>query len=136
MTADPPDTPCATPVRRGLLVRAAAGLAALGLVWGVAVGAPADPPEMKQAIERGHVLFTQPWAEGAKACSACHAGGRNKLTGARVNEYPKYDRAMKRVVSGQQKINQMIETKSGGVPLELGSDDLNALEAYIKSIGG
>ena len=47
---------------------------------------------------------------------------------------PKYDKVMKRVVSARQKINNMIKTKSGGEPLDLDSDDLTALEAYISTL--
>ena len=81
------------------------------------------------------MVWTTPFGEGAKACSACHSSGANKLTAARLNAYPKYDRPLRAFVTGQQKINQMIRTKGGGTELPLGSDDLNALEAYIKSIG-
>ena len=64
---------------------------------------------------------------------ACHKRGKNKLTAARLNGYPKYDKFLKKVVTGQQKLNQMIRKSAKGEPLELGSADLNALEAYIKS---
>ena len=89
---------------------------------------------LEEAVKRGAALWKKSWRKGAKACFACHTRGPNKMTGRRMNTYPKYDKALGKVVSGQQKINNMIKTKSGGKVLELGSDDLNALEAYIKTL--
>ncbi len=122
--------------RRGIAAGGITILAlALGLSWGVALGAPKEGDDVARArLERGKSLFTTAFAEGAKSCQSCHASGANKLTMNRLNAYPKYDRPMRAFVSAQQKINQMIATKSGGSELPLGSDDLNALEAYIKSL--
>ena len=39
-----------------------------------------------------------------------------------------------KVVSARQKINHMIKSKSGGRKLDLASDDLTALEAFIKTL--
>lgn len=99
-----------------------------------ASGGPADHPELKKSIERGRELFGQAFAPGQKSCAACHAGGANKITGKRLNAYPLYDKDLKAVVSVQQKLNQMIESKCKGSALPLGSPDLNALEAYMKTL--
>ena len=86
------------------------------------------------SVARGKVLWRQSWRPGAKGCFACHTRGPNKMTSQRQAAYPKFDLAMGKVVSVRQKINQMIRTKSGGKLLELTSDDLTALEAYIKTL--
>ncbi len=92
--------------------------------------APGDQA-MRAALRRGQELWNQVWAPNQKSCSTCHAGGPNKLVAARAKSYPKWDKDFNRVVTVQQKMNQMIAEKALGKPLELGSDDLNALEAWI-----
>lgn len=89
---------------------------------------------LEAAIERGRVLYEQSWQPGAKSCRACHARGPNQLTSERIASYPKYDKTLKRVVSAQQKLAQMIKAKGQGEPPELGSEDLTALEAYVSSL--
>ncbi|MHC5010784.1 MAG: hypothetical protein ACYTG6_07510 [Planctomycetota bacterium] len=89
---------------------------------------------LRAAERRGEELWRQTWAEGQKSCAECHDMGRNKMRAMRLKAYPLFDREMDRVVTGQQKINHMIVTKSMGQALELGSDDLNALEAYISTL--
>lgn len=111
-------------------------LALLAALWVSAPAQGADKvhPQLKKAIEKGRELWRTPKAKGAKSCVACHMRGPNKLTLKRVRAYPKYDKAMKKVVTLQQKLNQMIKSKSKGEPLELGSDDLNALEAFLNTL--
>lgn len=124
--------------RRARRVAGAVGALALslGLGWTLAFAAPKEGDDVvERMLTRGRELWSTPFGEGAKACSACHTSGANKLTAARLEAYPKYDRPMRAFVTGQQKINQMIRTKGGGAELPLGSDDLNALEAYIKTLG-
>ena len=89
--------------------------------------------ELAKATKRGKELWAQKFGSGGKACQECHTKGPNKLSGRRLNTYPKYDKFLKKVVTAQQKLNQMIKTKGKGEELELGSDDLNALEAYVKT---
>jgi cytochrome c len=86
------------------------------------------------ALERGKELWNKPWVPNGKACAGCHAGGPNKMTPARVGGYPRWDKASDRVVSSQQKINLMISVQCKGPELELGSDDMNALEFYMRSL--
>lgn len=118
-------------------------LAALVLVPAIVAGvffaqqATGDPKADKaeaEAVKRGLALYKQSWRTGGKACFACHVRGPNKLTGRRLKSYPKYDKAMRKVVTAQEKINQMIKSKSGGKPLDLGHADLTALEAYISTL--
>lgn len=89
---------------------------------------------LAEAVKKGQALYKKSWKAGAKSCFACHVRGPNKLTGRRLKAYPKYDKAMRRVVSAQEKINQMIKGKSGGQALALGHEDLTALEAYISTL--
>ena len=116
--------------RRGLLIVVPAVVAALSLVRLPAAGG--DPStSLPEAVKRGEELCKNPWTGGGKACNDCHAGGQNLLNLKRVQTYPKFDKTLGKVVNLQQKLNQMIKDKSGGAPLELGSTDLNALEAYL-----
>lgn len=86
---------------------------------------------LPDAVKRGEELWKKPMAAAGKACNDCHAGGQNALTVKRAQTYPKFDKALNKVVTLQQKLNQMIVEKGRGTALELGSTDLNALEAYI-----
>jgi cytochrome c len=115
----------------GLLAVATAVLAAVALP---ARGETRAEQLLREAEVRGRALFEQEWVAGGKTCASCHASGRNQMKVARVKAFPKYDREADAVISIQQKINQMIETKSGGAPLELGSADLTALEAHLSTL--
>ena len=86
------------------------------------------------ALARGRALWNQAWSEGGKTCASCHGPGPNQMRGMRLKRYPTYDRIARRVITGQQKLNQMITSQGRGAALELGSDDLNALEAYVSSL--
>jgi len=89
---------------------------------------------LASSVAKGKVLWRKVWKKGTKGCFACHTRGPNKMQARRLRTYPKYDKAMARVVSARQKINHMIKSKSGGEPLDLDSDDLTALEAYIATL--
>ena len=116
----------------GLLVLA--GLFLVGPVVGEDE-APQDPRKvLEAAIERGRELYTTPWVEGGKACAECHGEGANKMRATRLKSYPKYDFVLKQLLTGQQKLNHMIETQAKGEPLPLGHEKLTALEAYISTL--
>ena len=89
---------------------------------------------LDKARRQGKELYTKAWKPGAKTCVVCHSRGPNKLRLARVKGYPRYDKVLRKVVTIQQKLNQMITTKSGGKALPLGSPELNALEAYLSTL--
>jgi len=89
---------------------------------------------MRGALQKGKALFQKIWRKGGKSCFTCHGAGRNKLTSTRLRSFPKYDKSFKRVITAQQKMNQMIRYKAGGPLQTLGSDDMNALEAYISRL--
>ncbi len=90
--------------------------------------------KLNDAVEHGRDLWSKPWVEGQKACIQCHGQGPNRMRSVRLKEYPKYDPDADRVITGQQKMREMIEEKARGKAPDLGSDDLNALEAYISTL--
>ena len=100
----------------------------------IAAGNAKADKALEEARKKGAALYKKSWKKGAKACFACHVRGPNKLTGRRLKAYPKYDKALKKVVTAQEKINEMIRSKSGGKELPLGHEDLTALEAYISTL--
>lgn len=121
------------PLTTPLAVVAAVTLGAVVLAGSLrAAGDPAV--DLPAAVAHGETLWKKAWASGAKSCVECHAGGPNAMKGSRLASYPKFDKALGKVVTGQQKLNQMIVEKSRGTALELGSTDLNALEAYVRTL--
>ncbi len=114
-----------------LVVAFAAGVLVAG---GPAAGDAVSDKAEKAAVAKGRTLYTKAWRPGAKTCAACHSRGPNRLDRTRLKAYPKYDKAMGKVVTAQQKLNQMIQTKAFGQPPALGSDDLNALEAFVSTL--
>jgi cytochrome c len=123
-------------MRRISLVLVVAVLAAGALALGSDPARSEGPGDqaMRKALQRGKDLWNQVWAPNQKSCATCHNAGPNKLIAVRLKAYPKWDKTMNRVVSAQQKINQMIVEKALGKPLELGSEDLNALEAHASTL--
>ena len=117
------------------LATALAGAVLLGLVSTSLAPARGDAASdaLKAAIKKGEELWRKPLVAGAKSCAECHLGP-NAMKSARLKAYPRFDKGLGKVVTGQQKLNQMITDKSKGTALELGSEDLNALEAYIASL--
>jgi len=107
-----------------------------GIVWlAPAEGGPREDAALKAAQKKGEALYRKKWtdAAGAKTCATCHDRGPKKLTTALANSWPKYDRPLRKVATLQEKINQMIKAQGKGEPLELGSEELTALEAYLKT---
>ena len=86
------------------------------------------------AVKAGEALWTKTWGPGSKNCAECHKTGPNAMKASRLKSYPKFDKGFNRVVTGQQKINQMLVDKGRHVALELGSVELNALEAYVSTL--
>jgi len=89
---------------------------------------------LKTAIERGQALYAKRWVDGGKPCAECHGPGPNQLRSSRLKAYPKWDKASGKVISGQQKLSQMVKEMCKGEAPALGSDDLNALEAYVSTL--
>jgi cytochrome c len=103
------------------------------LFVGHATGGPREDAALAAVVKEGRVLWNKAWTEGGKSCAKCHDRGPNKMSAKRLNEFPKFDKALKSVVTGQVKINQMITKHCKGEALELGSKELTALEAYVKT---
>lgn len=121
-------------IRWTIVLVTAVGALMLGVVVLPARGDATSARAESAAVRKGKALFAKVWKRGGKSCASCHASGRNRMTATRLKSYPKYDKAWKRVITGQQKLNYMIKHKGGGVPLTLGSADINALEAYISRL--
>ena len=112
----------------------------LALPFAFARSARSEPPDPRaraawdKAVKRGRQLYSQSWGPGTKTCAECHGPGPNRMRSGRAKSYPKFDKAAGKVISAQQKINQMIKVHTLAKPLPLGSDDLNAIEAYLGTI--
>jgi cytochrome c len=116
-----------------LFLGAVVGVGALALTGGDARGDAASDA-LAAAVKRGEELWKQHWTQGQKSCADCHTTGPNAMKASRAKAFPKWDKALSKVVSLQQKLNQMIVDKSKGAALELGSADLNALEAFVATL--
>jgi cytochrome c553 len=122
---------------RFLLPALLAVLVVGGLLLRDPSAARAEDPAAKAlaaARKRGEHLWKQSWRPGAKACFSCHGQGQNRMTAFRLKSYPKYDKALRRVITGQEKLNYMIVTKCGGKAMQLGAADLTSIEAYISTL--
>jgi len=86
------------------------------------------------AVKAGEALWNKTYGAGSKSCAECHKSGPNAMKASRLKSYPKFDKGLNKVVTGQQKLNQMLVDKSRGAGLELGSEDLTALEAYMATL--
>ena len=117
-----------------LLCALAVGLAVLASEPPTARGEEPGTQELAAVVKKGETLWQKSWRPAAKACFACHLRGPNKMTSLRLKSYPKYDPTLRKVVTAQEKIVQMLRSKSAGPQLELGHEDLTALEAYISTL--
>jgi cytochrome c553 len=66
-----------------------------------------------------------------KSCQSCHTPESLREV---ASDYPKYDPALNRYLSFQERISRMISEKMGGKELLLGDPRSIALETYLKSI--
>ena len=122
-------------------------LLAIGLVAGTAARAQEEEEEgrkaqqaadaLKKVVEAGSKLFRDA-SLGTKerACAKCHEDPEKEHLNlaTRANSFPKWDRRERKVINLPQKVNQMIDRMLGGKPLELGSEQMVAIEAYLMSI--
>ena len=99
---------------------------------------PPDPMVARKAlmasIARGKKLWHGSWGEGTKTCFECHSEGPNRMRMGRVRSYPKYDFGLGKVITIQQKLQQMITEQAKGTAFALGHEDLTAIEAYLNTI--
>jgi len=122
----------------------AAGIAGTALLCASPrVGAEDDPEaaakiakeEMDKAIARGKELWNSKEL-GRKTCKQCHEDPdkpEDDLTQVEWT-YPAYSRRARRVVTLQQKINEMIKYKARGKELDAAGADIAALAAYAESL--
>ena len=123
------------------------GLVLLGVVTTVALttsAATAETERQKQAreslekaVKMGKALFGDvEFGTNGKSCTKCHENPEkpNLNLPERVGGFPKWERREKKVITIGQKINQMITRNLKGDAMELGSEKLVALEAYLMSI--
>ena len=91
--------------------------------------------ELAKAIARGRELFTSREL-GRKSCQDCHEDADKPQDDLREHafSYPAYSRRARRVVTLQQKINEMIKYKARGQELDQAGADIAALAAYVQSI--
>lgn len=91
--------------------------------------------ELAKAVARGKELF-QSRELGKKSCQGCHEDPDKPQDDLREHawSYPAYSRRARRVVTLQQKINEMIKYKARGQELDANGADIAALAAYVESI--
>ena len=81
-------------------------------------------------VEAGTGLWDQPWLPGGATCRSCHQDIVADMRGV-ATRYPQIDADSGRLVNLEMKINTEIQSKSGGVPLTEGAQDLLAVSALI-----
>ena len=91
--------------------------------------------ELTKAIARGKELFESKDL-GRKSCKDCHEDPDKPQDDLRERafSYPSYSRRARRVVTLQQKINEMIKYKARGQELDNDSADIAAIAAFVESI--
>ena len=91
----------------------------------------------ENSVKLGKALFGDAeFGTNGKSCTKCHENPDkpNLNLPERVGDFPKWERREKKVITIGQKINQMIVRNLKGEAMELGSEKLVALEAYLMSI--
>jgi cytochrome c len=91
--------------------------------------------ELEKAIARGKELF-EGRTLGRKSCQECHEDPDKPEDDLSETEwsYPSYSRRARRVVTLQQKINEMIKFKARGKELDANGADIAAIAAYVTSL--
>ena len=92
--------------------------------------------ELTKAIARGKELWESKEL-GRKTCKQCHEDPDKPEDDLRQRKavYPAYSRRARRVVTLQQKINEMIKYKARGKELDAAGADVAAIAAYVHSLG-
>ena len=84
--------------------------------------------------ERGKTLFNDPkFAGGTKSCNACHPDGKGVEKAADKKEFNIMGKTQK---SLQEAINFCIENASKGKAIDVKSEQMKDMAAYIKSLKG
>ena len=100
-----------------------------------AAAAKVAAEELDKSVKRGKVLWESKKL-GRKTCKSCHENpDKPKLDmAARAWSYPAWSRRQKKVVTLQQKVQEMIKYQSRGKALDAESADLADLIAYSISL--
>ena len=84
--------------------------------------------EYMVVVEKGRALWTSPdLGTNGVACAQCHPNAAN----THPETYPKFQQQLGRVAALREMINWCIQQPLEGAPLELDSQDMVALEAYV-----
>jgi cytochrome c553 len=85
-----------------------------------------------ETVAKGKAVFNDATlGTTGKSCASCHQP--EVFTGI-AEKYPALDTKLGRLISLQERLRTMIETKLGGQQLPLGDPRTVALEAYLKSL--
>jgi cytochrome c553 len=85
-----------------------------------------------ETVAKGAAVFKDPaLGNSGKSCSSCH---RPEDLRGTADRYPTFDAKLGRLVSLQERLRIMIQSKLGGKELPLGDIRTISLEAYIKSL--
>ena len=87
-------------------------------------------------VKRGKTLFNDPNLSGSSfgvSCNTCHPGGKG-LEKSGANEKKKWNSCAGEQKSLEDAINTCILTANKGRPLEMESQEMKDLIAYIKSL--
>lgn len=85
-----------------------------------------------ETVAQGKALFSDAsLGASGKSCQSCHTAAAMRRV---ADDYPKFDGALNRYISFQERISLMISGKMGGKVLPLGDPRPVALEAYLKSV--
>ena len=110
-----------------LLIGTLVAALAVGIWWTTRDGPHAEPREPLPSVAE----FVT-----SETCKQCHedADKPEDILADRKWTYPAYSRRARRVVTLQQKINEMIKYKARGKELDTGGADIAALAAYVSSL--
>ena len=83
---------------------------------------------------RGKALFNDPkFAGGSKACGECHPNGKGLEKAGAKKEFHVMDRTQK---SLEEAVNACIVGANKGKPIDVTSQQMQDMVAYIRSLGG
>ena len=100
---------------------------AIGLVFSVAFAMKHTPEE------RGKILFNDPkFAGGTKACNSCHPDGSGLEKAGDRKEFRIMGKTQK---SLEEAVNVCIEMANRGKAIDVKSEQMKDVVAYIKSLG-
>lgn len=81
-------------------------------------------------VQNGAALWAKKAGAANKACADCHGDAKNAMRGVAAR-YPAYDKASRRVLNLQQRIEACRVGAQRASPFGLESEDMLALEAYL-----